>query len=82
MDIRDEIITGSFAIGQDGRKEPIDWKNYALKLETKIEEMRINSATVDLRNLSEGNAVYVGSIPNIDPSLCKTSYSGPMKFNL
>jgi hypothetical protein len=33
MDIRDKIITGTFAIGQDGRKEPIDWKDYALKLE-------------------------------------------------
>lgn len=36
MDIRDEIITGSFSIGSDGRKEPIDWKDYALKLEAKI----------------------------------------------
>jgi hypothetical protein len=36
MDIRDEIITGTFYIGSDGRKEPTDWKEYAAKLENKI----------------------------------------------
>lgn len=38
MDIRDKIITGSFAIGSDGRKEPIDWKDYSLKLEKELTE--------------------------------------------
>jgi hypothetical protein len=33
MNIRDKIITGSYAIGHDGKKEPLDWKDYALKLE-------------------------------------------------
>lgn len=36
MDIRDKIITGTFAIGSDGRKEPTDWKDYAIKLEHMI----------------------------------------------
>jgi hypothetical protein len=40
MDIRDEIITGSCMYGHDGRREPIDWKNYAIKLEAKIEEIQ------------------------------------------
>lgn len=39
MDIRDEVITGSFMIGNDGRKEPINWRDYALKLEAKISEL-------------------------------------------
>jgi len=40
MDIRDELITGSFMYGHDGRKEPPDWKKYAIKLEAKIEELQ------------------------------------------
>lgn len=39
MSIRDELITGTFAIGSDGQKEPIDWKEYALKLEKKIQSL-------------------------------------------
>lgn len=41
MNIRDEIITGTFAIGPDGQREPIDWKDYALKLEEKIKTSSI-----------------------------------------
>lgn len=36
MDIRDKLITGSFMIGEDGRKEPSNWKDYALKLEAEL----------------------------------------------
>lgn len=32
--LRDLIITGSYAIGSDGMKEPIDWKKYAENLES------------------------------------------------
>lgn len=39
MNIRDEIITGTFAIGADGKKEPIDWKDYALKLEDRLSSL-------------------------------------------
>lgn len=38
MDIRDKIITGSYMIGNDGRKEPTNWKDYAIKLEKHIQE--------------------------------------------
>ena len=34
--IRDSIITGSYAIGENGQKEPLDWKEYALKLEAEL----------------------------------------------
>ena len=47
-DIRDEIITGSFIIGEDGRKEPIDWKEYALKLEHYIKKMEKEEAHTDV----------------------------------
>lgn len=30
--LRNRIITGTYAIGEEG-KEPINWKDYALKLE-------------------------------------------------
>lgn len=39
MNIRDEIITGSYAIGETG-KEPLDWKEYALKLEAHIADLK------------------------------------------
>lgn len=50
MDIRDEIITGTFAIGNDGRKEPPDWKQYALLLEDKIKELEKESTASDSRS--------------------------------
>lgn len=34
--IRDKVITGSFAIGSNGIKEPSDWKAYAERLEEHI----------------------------------------------
>jgi hypothetical protein len=33
QEIRDLIITGNYMIGYDGIREPIDWKDYANKLE-------------------------------------------------
>ena len=42
-ELRDKFITGTFAIGDDGCKEPPDWKQYALKLEEYIK----NTHTVD-----------------------------------
>ena len=44
--IRDKVITGSFAIGSNGFKEPNDWKAYAERLEeyiinTMIKERKI-----------------------------------------
>jgi hypothetical protein len=32
-EIRDLIITGNYMIGDDGIREPIDWEDYANKLE-------------------------------------------------
>lgn len=54
MDIRDEIITGSFAVGKDGRKEPIDWKKYALELEQKLGEVRGANCTFFRMNNCRG----------------------------
>jgi len=34
--LRDKIITGSYAIGSNGLKEPVDWKQYAERLEEYI----------------------------------------------
>lgn len=50
MDIRDEIITGTFAIGEDGRKEPIDWKDYAKKLEQKLGVVTVNCTFLRMNN--------------------------------
>lgn len=37
--VRDKFCTGSFSIGEDGQREPADWKSYALKLETYIKSL-------------------------------------------
>jgi len=38
--LRDRIITGTYAIGTIG-KEPTDWKDYAIKLETHISKLEL-----------------------------------------
>lgn len=38
MDVRDELITGSYMIGSNGRKEPPNWQEYAIKLENKLKQ--------------------------------------------
>lgn len=37
--LRNRIITGTYAIGEEG-KEPINWKDYALKLEAYIMKLK------------------------------------------
>lgn len=41
MDIRDELITGSYIVGDDGRKEPINWKVYAIQVEEKVKQLQL-----------------------------------------
>lgn len=57
MDIRDELITGTFNIGSDGRKEPPNWKDYALKLEAKLSApsptREAQKVPVDIKELIE-----------------------------
>lgn len=41
MNIRDTLITGTFLIGEDGQKEPTNWKEYAEKLEKHLEQTHL-----------------------------------------
>jgi hypothetical protein len=43
LDIRDKLITGTFDIGSDGRKHPINWEIYALKLEQHLKQVQADS---------------------------------------
>lgn len=55
MTTRDRFITGSYAIGENG-KEPLDWKEYALKLEDYIEGLKDKTKPIimaRLRNLEQ-----------------------------
>lgn len=44
--IRDKVITGSYAIGSNGMKEPIDWKRYAERLEEYIINIMIKERKI------------------------------------
>lgn len=41
MDIRDRIITGSYAIGPQGKEPTLGWMDYAMKLERRYKECEL-----------------------------------------
>jgi hypothetical protein len=51
MILRDYLITGTFAIGDEGLKEPPSWKKYAEDLESKI--LLLMKQTSDKPDLKE-----------------------------
>lgn len=66
MDIRDEFITGSFAIGHDGRKEPPTndgWKAYAQQLEAEVIRLR-GTQQLLFKQLESGHIVAKCYSPN------------------
>ena len=52
MTTRDKFITGSYAIGENG-KEPLDWKQYALDLESYIEKLKDKKKPIIIARLRD-----------------------------
>lgn len=72
MELRDKIITGSFMIGADGRKEPVNWKDYALKLETLLLESRQGEYNSDWSEV-------INKVENDNSNPLEFSYSDTIK---
>lgn len=54
MNIRDAIITGSFNIGADGKREPPNWEKYAIALEKVIENVTADMKPIIKKALAKG----------------------------